>query len=101
MAATEDKRGGKSSKHMTAVVAVSAYSRRAPPLYIVSGKHIMQPWFELLSAAEHINKFVRIYVDERKPYCLKLDGHESRLGTDWLRCSAELRYEIVQAPSDT
>lgn len=44
------QRGTKSNKHVTALVAVSASGRRAPPLFIVSGKRIMESWFEPLDA---------------------------------------------------
>lgn len=42
------QRGGKSSRHVTALVAVSASGRKTPPLFIVSGKRIMDSWFEPL-----------------------------------------------------
>lgn len=131
-------RGG---KHVTALVPISASGRRAPPVFIVTGKNIMSNWFHPLAAQqsgvdehqlwltqknwfpddalflmtesgsmekriiklviEHINKFVRQCLLPNLAYCLTLDGHKSREGTQWLEYCNEVKCEVVQSPSDT
>ena len=49
---TKSQRGGKQSKHITAVVAVSASGRKTPPIFIVAGKNIMSSWFQPLSVEQ-------------------------------------------------
>ena len=41
-----------SSKHITAVVAVSASGRKPPPFFIVAGKNIMSGWKKPLHMEE-------------------------------------------------
>eukprot|EP00171_Calliarthron_tuberculosum_P003170 IDg3170t1 len=94
------QKGGKANKHVTAVVAVSASGRKAPPFFIVSGKNVMESWLDPLE--KHQVGSERRYSGSARPtglsgtfcpadkaYCLTLDGHSSRSGLDWLNyCSS-------------
>lgn len=50
---------------------------------------------------DHINRYVRQFVPQSESYCLTLDGHKSRNGTDWLDRCKNVGCEVIQAPSDT
>eukprot|EP00171_Calliarthron_tuberculosum_P004125 IDg4125t1 len=46
------QRSSKCSKHITAVVLISAFGRKVPPLFIIAGKNIMSGWFYPLNAEQ-------------------------------------------------
>lgn len=46
------QRGRKSSRHDSALVPISASGRRAPPMFVVSGKRMMKSWFEPLEKSQ-------------------------------------------------
>lgn len=50
---------------------------------------------------EHLNRFVRQFVDENDHFLLKLDNHGSRKRFEWIEQCVRVTFEAVLAPANT